>query len=140
MASFADQVAAFAEKAKSQQDAIVRGCIVEVGARVIARSPKDTGRFKSNWRYGLETRDAFTTKATDIRTLNNIEELPKAAAGFVHFVSNALPYGPALERGHSKQAPQGMVALTALEWSQIVEQVALKVSSQSYVASAVPYA
>lgn len=126
MGSFADAMKAFEIKAGDLADAVVRESVLEVGERVIARSPIKTGRFKSNWRYGLETRDAFTTTNTDIRTLNNIEELPKAAAGFVHFISNALPYGPTLERGSSRQAPNGMVGLTAVEWPAIVADAALK--------------
>ena len=128
MGSFADALKAFEVKATGLADEVVRETVLEIGRRVIDRSPIKTGRFKSNWRYGLETRDAFTTTKTDERYLHNVEELPKGAAGFVHFVSNALPYGPSLERGSSAQAPQGIVGLTVLEWDQIVAEAVLKVA------------
>lgn len=129
MASFAAQLEAFARESKEKADDLVRETVLEIGERVIARSPVDTSAFQSNWNYGLETRDAFFSKEkTGRRELNNLEELPRAAAGFVHFISNAAPYGPALERGSSTQAPQGMVALTALEFESIVEGAALKVT------------
>lgn len=130
MGSFADALAKFAEDTETKAHDLVREVVLETGRRVIARSPVDTSAFKSNWRYGLETRDAFFNEAArGITELNNLEELPKRAAGFVHFVSNAAPYGPALERGHSQQAPQGLVALTALEFDSIVEAAVLKVKS-----------
>lgn len=141
MGSFADQLAQFAAETGAKADGVVAEVVQEIGRRVIARSPVDTSAFQSNWNYGLETRDAFfSDKRLKNKTLNNLEELPKSAAGFVHWVSNAAPYGPALERGHSRQAPQGMVALTQLEFGQIVEQAALKVASRQYIALAVPYA
>lgn len=124
---FAEQIAKFAAETKDKADDLVRETVLEIGERVIARSPVDTGAFRGNWNYGLETRDAFFNAARVGKELNNLEELPQKAAGFVHYVSNHAPYGPALERGHSQQAPQGVVALTALEFSAIVDQAALKV-------------
>lgn len=125
--SFAAQLEAFARESKDKADQVVRETVMEIGERLITRSPVDTGAFRGNWNYGLETRDAFFNDARIGRELNNLEELPKSAAGFIHFVSNAAPYGPALERGHSQQAPQGLVALTALEFEAIVDGAALKV-------------
>lgn len=129
MASFAEQIASFAAKAQGQVDSVVRGSVEEAGQRLIDRSPIDTGRFKSNWNYAAEQPDIFTSERTNIRTVNGIEDMPAKAAGHIHYVTNSLPYGPALERGHSKQAPQGMVGLTSLEWPQIVELVASKVAT-----------
>jgi hypothetical protein len=127
MGAFADQIARFAVDTKEKADAAVRETVLEIGDRLISRSPIDTGRFKSNWNYGLTTPDRFTSDKTDGRTLNNLEELPRGAGGFVHYITNSLPYGPALERGHSKQAPQGMVGLTSLEFDSIVADAVLKV-------------
>ena len=129
MGSFSAALEAFARDSKDKADMLVRDVVLEIGDRLIQRSPVDTSAFQSNWRYGLETRDAFFSKTlVGRKELNNLEELPKAAAGFIHFVSNAAPYGPALENGHSGQAPQGMVRLTALQFDSIVEAAALKVS------------
>lgn len=135
MPSFADQLRAFEAQAASRADAVVREVVLEVGRRVIERSPRLTGRFSSNWRYGLQTPDAFTTQATAEQFLHNTDELPKAAAGFVHYVSNHLPYGPVLERGSSAQAPQGVVGLTALEFPQILAGAVRKVAVTGAVLS-----
>lgn len=124
---FADQLARFAAETKDKADAVVRETVLEIGERVIARSPVLTGAFRGNWNYGLEARDAFFNAARVGKELNNLEELPQKAAGFVHFISNHAAYGPALENGHSQQAPQGMVRLTALQFDSIVAAAALKV-------------
>jgi hypothetical protein len=128
MAKFGDQVKAFAMEAKGVQDAALREAIIEIGQRTIDRSPIKTGRFRSNFRYGLETRDAFTTQVTNEPYVHNLEELPKAPSGFTHWISNALPYGPALERGSSRQAPSGMFGLTSMEWPSIVAEAVAKVA------------
>lgn len=127
MGTFADQLAAFGVKAGGATDDVVSGSILEAGQRLITRSPVDTGQFADNWFYGLEAPDTRTHGPTGERAINNLEEMPKKTSGFVHFLSNSIPYGPELERGSSKQAPQGVVGLTAIEWPSIVEQVALRV-------------
>lgn len=136
MGSFAKQLAAFAAESSERADQVVRVAIQEVGARIIERSPVDSGHFVSNWNYSLETPDRHVSPATNIRTINGLAEMPKAAAGFVHYLSNGVQYGHVIEfggypnppkggrgrtiGGFSTQAPRGVVGLTALEWEQIV--------------------
>lgn len=126
--SFAAQLADFQAKTEGKGHAVVREVVEEAGRRLIERSPVDTGAFASNWNYGLETRDTRFTTATNIRTLNNLAEMPSKPAGFIHYISNAAPYGPALERGSSQQAPQGMVGLTIVEWPQVVAEALRRVN------------
>jgi hypothetical protein len=40
-------------------------------------------------------------------------------AGEVIYLVNNLPYGPSLERGHSRQAPTGMVGITVAEFQAV---------------------
>jgi len=44
-----------------------------------------------------------------------LSKLPGIRAGQTVFITNALPYIPALERGHSTQASQGMIGVTIRE-------------------------
>lgn len=120
MKSFAVQMEEAGITVRADMARVFRLAIEEAGRRLIERSPIDTGRFKANWRYGLETPDLFTTKNTSDRTVHNLGELPADPLNFRHWITNALPYGPPLESGSSKQAPQGFAGLTALEWPQIV--------------------
>ena len=138
MGKFSDQIRDFADTSRSRMDDITRESVMEAGRRLIARSPIDSGAFVSNWNYGLEAPDYSVSGALSIRAVNYLAEMPKRPAGFVHWLSNGTPYGAVIERGgypnppkkgrgrtingFSTQAPQGVVALTALEWRQIVAQ------------------
>jgi hypothetical protein len=44
-----------------------------------------------------------------------------AKAGQVQYLVNNLPYAQRIEQGWSRQAPVGLVALTVVEWNNIVE-------------------
>jgi hypothetical protein len=120
MVSFAEQMAQAQIVVREDMNRVMRHAIEEAGRRLIERSPVDTGRFRSNWRYGLTTPDLFANKVTNEWFVHNLDEMPKDLLGFRHFITNALPYGPALERGSSAQAPQGFAGLTAVEWPNIV--------------------
>lgn len=124
MSDFANQVTAFAAKARARADDVVRETVLEIGERLIERSPVATGRFRSNWAYGLGGPSSVTTEATDGTAVLGLEAMPADAAGRLHVISNSLPYALALEYGASDQAPQGMVGVTALEFPSIVEAAA----------------
>lgn len=132
MPTFAEQMAQAKIVVREDMNRVLRFAIEEAGDRLIRRSPIDTGRFRSNWRYGLTTPDLFTTKATNEHYVHNLEEMPKDLLGFRHFITNALPYGPALERGSSAQAPQGFAGLTAVEWPNIVSFAVGKVGGSVF--------
>jgi hypothetical protein len=57
------------------------------------------------------------------------ETVPQKAAGMVHYIVNTTPYMQRLEDGWSKQAPNGMVALTVVAFGGIVQKVADEVKS-----------
>lgn len=86
---------------------------------VVLKSPVDTGRFRANWNVAVESIDYSVSEATDksggatiskgTATINAVEPYR------VIWLTNNLPYAERLEGGHSKQAPAGMVALTAAE-------------------------
>lgn len=89
-------------------------------ARVVPRTPVDTGQARGNWQAGVGAPD-MTTDATLLdpsatktpaRLKRVIRSLPKGGS---LFISNFLPYARRLETGWSKQAPNGMAAITAAE-------------------------
>ena len=131
MGGFSDQLTAFALKAENRVDQIVREVVYQVGLSVVRLSPIKSGAFVSNWRYGLMTPDTRWNPAQlSIRFVTGMDRMPKAASKFTHTISNAAPYGPALERGHSKQAPLGMITLTKLAFEDIVANAARKAPTQ----------
>lgn len=124
----------FAAKAGANADAAVRTVVLDVQQRLILRSPVDTGRFRGNWRYSVGQAPEGTVETGG--TSENPAPPPEAPAlvpgeglGRVHFLANNLPYAMALERGHSTQAPQGLVALTVMEFASIVNDAAAAASA-----------
>ena len=77
------------------------------------------GRFRANWQIGIGAANESVTDDIDRAggaTIARLTAVAKAAkAGGVIYITNSLPYADRLERGHSKQAPQGMVRLTMLD-------------------------
>lgn len=82
------------------------------------------GRFKNNWYVGLDSQPTETNDTPDAsgqgsnsRGLAVLEVFRVGQVNSIYFTNN-LPYAPALENGHSNQAPGGMVGLTALDAAQ----------------------
>ena len=123
----------FAAKAEGRADAAVREVVLEIGRRLIVRSPVDTGRFRSNWFYDLDGFSREATDATGAEAVQSIGAMPLKAAGHVHTIVNNLPYAWRLEYGWSKQAPLGMVALTAIEFRGIVDGAAAKAAGMNSI-------
>ncbi len=84
------------------------------------------GHFRANWQLGIGTLPTGEVEGIDksgSKTKAKIKaEIPARPAGGVYYLANNLPYAQALEDGHSHQAPEGMVSLTEVEFSAIVNQ------------------
>ena len=108
--SFSSDVKRFNEKAEKAAEGIFRGTALSLFSKVIARTPVDTGRARMNWMAGLNHPGAgrFTRVVATAKLGDSI------------FLTNNLPYIEALEYGSSKQAPAGMVRVTASEFKQVV--------------------
>ena len=88
---------------------------------IVMKSPVDTGRFRGNWIVSKNTPDAKSSEMTD---KNGGQTITKGSGVINTFkvdtdsriiIQNNLPYANRLENGWSKQAPNGMVALTVAE-------------------------
>lgn len=92
--------------------------------KIIERSPVDTGRFRAAWYPAMEAmagKGGFAlpplpegTGGTEGRKKGKIE---MSLDGLVKTITitNSLDYAMALEYGHSKQAPLGMVRVTMMQ-------------------------
>jgi hypothetical protein len=125
--AFAEQIQRFAQRSIGQMDAIVRKVGIDVARSLIMKSPVDTGRFRGNWMLGVGSLNPEThmdiTDPSGNGSINRITEgiLQGVRSGTVFYLSNSLPYAIPLEYGHSKQAPQGMVRLTVLEFRSFLD-------------------
>jgi len=87
---------------------------------VVLKTPVDTGRARASWKVGIGEIDTSVAGLGPQQDAAGVtaegEEVIGTMDKPVHtWITNSLPYIGALEDGHSKQAPNGMVALTAAE-------------------------
>ena len=104
---------------------------------VVKKTPVDTGRARGNWLISVNSPSKANTSRTDRRkigaepseTIKNEEQtkLEKAKGDESIYISNNLEYIRALEYGHSKQAPSGMVGVTLANaesyWNKAIASV-----------------
>lgn len=155
MASFALDLREFVAKAKDDIDKVVRGAIMGVAKSLIEKSPVGDpsqwdlkfvqvakaqgwihdgyvgGRFRGSWDLALDAVPTALYRTIDPDgsvSQDRIEAaIPAQAAGKMYYIANLTPYAMALENGHSYQAPAGMVAVTVVEWQNIVTEAVNKV-------------
>lgn len=142
MSTFALQLKEFSDKTKARADEVVGGVVVNIAQRLDMRSPVGDatywkhkppkgyvgGRFRGNWQLGVQFAPAGETGRIDPsggETLGAIvQEIPTKAAGLVFYLVNNVPYGERIEEGWSRQAPEGLVGITAMEFEPIVAEAA----------------
>lgn len=123
--SFADDLAKYCQAAGNKIDLVVRKSALELQASMIAKSPVDTGRFKSNWQCGLGGINPDTTATAGSDALGRTEVVLQAyKPGQSIWLTNNLPYAKRLENGWSQQAPSGMVRLTVQDFKYAVKRAA----------------
>lgn len=137
--TFALDLQRFADKAKDKADDAVGNTVVRVATELDRRSPVGDatywtspppagyvgGRFRANWQLGVDVRPMGVRAQVDpngtIALPAIIAEIPQEAAGKVYYLQNNLPYARRIEDGWSRQAPTGLVALTAQQFQTIVD-------------------
>lgn len=94
---------------------------------MIFKSPKDKGTFINNWFTeinGMSTKlDDSADKSGSRSAKDAVNKGNKIKSGDSISCVNNLPYAIPLEYGHSEQAPQGMVRITAAEWPTTVAKI-----------------
>jgi hypothetical protein len=139
--SFAEDIAKFAAKCNGNADQVVRKIVLDIGSRVIERTPVGDpsywqkpappgyvgGMARGAWSHSVGTLDKEVFDTIDasgsVSNARISSSVPVKAAGLVHFIQNSLPYIQALEDGHSPQCPpNGMVGLTVTEFQQVINQ------------------
>ena len=136
--SFTLDVSNWVAKANGNVDRAVRYVLISLSKNIIMRNPVGDaiywksrapkgyvgGRSRANWQYGNNDAPNGILNATDktgastiSRLTSQINSAPTAA---VHWFTNNLDYIQALENGHSRQAPNGMVKITIMEFQRYV--------------------
>lgn len=120
---------------------VVRSFSIEMFARIILRTPVDTGRLRANWVASHDKQRTRIRKTTDSggdRAMGwMVESVMTSPVGGTMWFTNSLPYAPVVEYGlypdppksgnktsggYSKQAPYGMVRVTIAEAGAVLDQ------------------
>lgn len=110
--SFSGDMRRFVTKTAAAHNTITRVATLELFSGIVKLTPVDTGRARGNWLTGVHrpvTGETERLDKTGRSAIAEISENTPAGAGQVTYLSNNLPYIEDLERGSSKQAPEGMV-------------------------------
>lgn len=94
-----------------------RALHIEAGRRLILRSPVDTGRFRNNWQTGIGSAPSGEANLADPLSRGAAKVARLEPFVLTTWVNN-VPYAGRLENGWSKQAPAGMLRITAAEISR----------------------
>lgn len=117
-ADFKQNFAKLLEKAGNKAELVVRKTALELQSSMIAMSPVDSGRFRSNWMAGVGVANTDTGAAPGTDALGRTGAvLTGWRPGQTILLTNSLSYGRKLEAGSSKQAPSGFVRLTVQNYS-----------------------
>ena len=123
---FEDIIARWAEETEVQMEDILQTSTYMVGNEVVQLSPVDTGLFKGNWQMTIgvqanSSRIRYDESGT--ATINDMARVVRTfTPGQIAYIQNTVEYGYDLEYGSSRQAPHGMVMITAAKWQMIVDQ------------------
>lgn len=112
-----------AARANASLETVARKATLDLFRSVVMKSPVDSGRFKANWNVSYGSPDpAVTANKNAGRGLEQAAMSSTLPLGGIVYLANGLPYARRLEYGWSKQAPSGMVRLSALEFDQSIRE------------------
>lgn len=110
--SFANDVRRFSLKSGDALDKTVRAVTISLFNGIIRDTPVDTGRARGAWETTVGQASTSTPERLDktgsLAMAEVVANTPPGA-GQETYIANNLPYIANLERGSSKQAPEGMV-------------------------------
>lgn len=114
---FNAQTRRWAIKANVSVKTLVKTIAFRLYARITDLTPVDTGRARANW-------NITSTESPDlsVRDPGEPKMAPQLQPSYVYTISNNLPYIVALEEGHSKQAPAGMMKVAIATEKAILAQ------------------
>lgn len=118
---FAAPLAAFAKAINVNLSTVCQRIALDAYARITTRTPVDTGRARASWQLSVGSPEG-AVPAAGTHPAPGLPNVSKIDGSQEIWIASNLDYIQALEDGHSKQAPSGMVTITAAEISAEIEQ------------------
>lgn len=104
----------------------VRGTLLSLSSAIIKDTPVDTGRLRSNWMPSVGSPDTSqvpaTSEAQTISALSGV--VGNLTMGQTFYLTNNLPYAAAIEYGHSKRFPEGMLRKNVAKYDRAIREAA----------------
>lgn len=135
--SFQLDLTLFTNKSVGRARLVKQKLVLEIDKGLVLSTPVDTGRARSGWNVSInrvdlqEYRDWVSSTgeksgvpgATGQSVLSRHEEtIRKIEPEHTVFLSNNVPYIEFLDKGSSRQAPQGMVDKTLQRFSHLIQK------------------
>lgn len=120
---FERDLIAFSKRVKADHSKAIAKVGLEFARRVILKTPVDTGRARANWQATIGAPAGGPLTAVDPSGRTAIAKAVQAwgrpPENPVLWLTNNLDYVAGLERGRSRQAPAGMVAVSLAEMQSL---------------------
>lgn len=124
LSEFDGRLRSFKVQVTKDAEKMIRRVAFAVDKAVVLASPVDTGRFRANWQATLNVPASGTVQfvpgvkgssgsanaAAAMGQLAQVMSTYRLDNGGVIYIVNNIEYGPALNNGHSKQAPKNFVS------------------------------
>lgn len=122
--SFNKAFAALIKKTEKSVEEVVKDTVMDLTVNLVLRSPVDTGKFRGNWNTSFNQPNYNTVGDVENNSVERaVKVVERYQLGDTVYITNSLPYAARLEyEGWSKQAPDGMVRLTLVEYPQILRR------------------
>ena len=122
------------QKIRASGNKLVRALALEGVRRIVMRTPVDKGHARANWNVAVGQPDRSITEGNDAGGGSTVSRgtqvvLGDFQAGQRLFITNAVDYVDELENGSSRQAPEGMVRVTAEELRPMTTQIIAKIAA-----------
>jgi hypothetical protein len=118
---FEADLLAFARKVELGPGIVTRKLVLDIFGDLLASTPVDTGRARSNWKVSVGAPDFTQLEslgdgpgAESIQFLSAQARLYRYRANRPVYITNGLPYIERLNEGWSQQAPAGFVEAAIL--------------------------
>lgn len=123
------QIDAWTKQSEARMMAVYKGSVQELVSRAQSRIPVDTGFARASIRASFAEMPKIDQNAQAVpgktynpdlsQVLLMINSSKSGQTIYIGWTANYVQY---LEWGHSDQAPNGFIGITALEWPEIVNR------------------
>lgn len=121
--TFTGDIVRFSNRIDADFSTVIKRLSFGILLGVVLKTPVDVGRARGGWTVGVNASPAFVEGRINTSQAPSPEETAKLSIldsnpYSIVLIANNLPYILFLENGSSKQAPQGMAAITIEEERQ----------------------